>query len=368
MIRISPLMRCLRVRPRSLLVLTVVGIGAAAAWASSPELRSDNIPTVAKAQPTELPAVDPLLLRDVDPAQAQIINAQVPVASLPVVAAKPFSLATVSRADRAQALECLTSAIYFEAGSETADGQRAVAQVVLNRVRHSAFPSNICGVVFQGSTRATGCQFTFTCDGSLVRRPGLANWHRARKIAEDALAGSVFAPVGLATHYHATYVVPYWALSLAKTTLIGSHVFYRWPGSWGSAAAFQNRYAGREPDANRLKATSLAAELTTTSATLGATAIDDGIAVLSSPAEQLVAVEAKLITARARLGVRHPQMVALEKERRALAGTAHITPATQLKAIDARIASARSSLGARHPEILELQRKRATLIGVPRKS
>ncbi|WP_398286925.1 cell wall hydrolase [Sphingomonas daechungensis] len=69
----------------------------------------------------------------------------------------------------------MTSAVYYEAGQESLDGQRAVAQVVLNRVRHPAFPANVCGVVYEGSTRATGCQFTFTCDGSLMRGRSLVH-------------------------------------------------------------------------------------------------------------------------------------------------------------------------------------------------
>ena len=97
-------------------------------------------------------------------------TAAIPIADLPNPAAQPFTLRGADEAARARALECLTSAVYYEAGNESADGQQAVAQVVLNRVRHPAFPSSVCGVVYQGSTRATGCQFTFTCDGSLARR------------------------------------------------------------------------------------------------------------------------------------------------------------------------------------------------------
>ena len=87
-----------------------------------------------------------------------------------VVAAKPFSLVGIGTNDRARALECLTAAIYYEAASESDDGQRAVAQVVLNRVRHPAFPGTVCGTVYQGSERA-GCQFSFACDGAMARAP-----------------------------------------------------------------------------------------------------------------------------------------------------------------------------------------------------
>lgn len=142
------------------------------------------------------------------------------------------------------ALDCLTSAVYYEAAGEGEQGQRAVAQVVLNRVRHPAFPSNVCDVVYQGSERQTGCQFTFTCDGSLARRPSRAGWDRARKIASEALRGSVEPSVGMATHYHANWVVPYWASELDKIAAVGAHIFYRWSGYWGRRQAFTQRYDG----------------------------------------------------------------------------------------------------------------------------
>ncbi len=126
-------------------------------------------------------------------------------------------------------------AVYYEAANQDDAGQEAVAQVVLNRVRHPAFPASICGVVFQGSERRTGCQFTFTCDGSLFRRADPQLWGRARRVAESALDGSVFQPVGLATHYHADYVVPYWASSLEKNAQVGAHIFLSLAGRVGQA-------------------------------------------------------------------------------------------------------------------------------------
>lgn len=156
--------------------------------------------------------------------------------------------------DNARAQQCMTQAIYYEAASESDAGQRAVAQVVLNRVAHSAWPSTVCGVVFQGSNRSTGCQFSFTCDGSLARRPSRGGWERAGRIARQALAGSVYAPVGLSTHYHTLAVSPYWAPSLSRTTVIGAHVFYRLPGAAGGTAAFATNYAGGEPTPGRTNA------------------------------------------------------------------------------------------------------------------
>jgi spore germination cell wall hydrolase CwlJ-like protein len=193
------------------------------------------------------PKAEPLRFRPVPPQDAVAINAAVPVSNLANPSARPFAVAFGTDADRSRAVECLTAAVYYEAAIEPLDGQRAVAQVVLNRVRHPAYPRSVCGVVYQGSERSTGCQFTFTCDGSLRRTPSAAGWARARKVAEEALAGKVFAPVGWATHYHTNWVVPYWSSSLVKAANVGSHIFYRWTGGWGRPAAFGRSPSSAEP-------------------------------------------------------------------------------------------------------------------------
>ena len=161
--------------------------------------------------------------------------------------AAPFAMTHASATDRGRALQCLTSAIYHEAASEPDAGQRAVAQVILNRVRHPVFPATVCGVVFQGSER-TGCQFSFACDGSLERgMPAGAVWTRALRVAAAALNGRVEPAVGLATHYHTYAVTPSWNRQLVMTAAIGAHFFHRWQGWWGTPAAFRQSYAGGEP-------------------------------------------------------------------------------------------------------------------------
>jgi hypothetical protein len=149
--------------------------------------------------------------------------------------------------DNRRALQCLTSAIYYEAGLEPDAGQRAVAQVVLNRVRHPSYPRTVCGVIFQGSERSTGCQFSYTCDGSLRRTPSKYHWNRAKKVAALALGGKIASPVGTATHYHTTEIYPYWAPSLRFLGTIGAHRFYSWKGTAGRASAFSQNYRGGEP-------------------------------------------------------------------------------------------------------------------------
>lgn len=160
---------------------------------------------------------------------------------------RPFVLATANSAERNQAVECLADAVYYEAGFEPVEGQRAVAQVILNRVRDPNFPRSVCGVVFQGFKRDNGCQFSFVCDGSMKRRPPKATQEReARVVAEQALNGYVEKEVGTATHYHTDWVHPYWAPRLQKITQIGDHIFYRWPGRPGEPKAFKAAYAGGE--------------------------------------------------------------------------------------------------------------------------
>jgi spore germination cell wall hydrolase CwlJ-like protein len=174
------------------------------------------------------------------------LNDAIPFSTGPIPAATPFTLTAAAEPDRDRAVGCLARAIYYEAGGDTIDDQRAVAQVVLNRVRHPLFPKTVCGVVLQGSQLRTGCQFTFTCDGSMSRAPEPRAWARAQALASDALNGAVYAPVGYATHFHTPWVAPYWAPTLEKVAQVGGHLFYRWPGGAGAPRAFTARYAGGE--------------------------------------------------------------------------------------------------------------------------
>jgi Cell Wall Hydrolase len=165
-------------------------------------------------------------------------------------AAAPFS-APRDPQSYARALQCLTETIYYEARGESEDGQRAVAQVVLNRVRHPAYPNSICGVVYQGSERRTGCQFSFTCiAGVMGPITDATSWERARRLASAALHGYVFRPVGLALNYHTTAIHPRWGDSLVRQTVIGAHIFYRRPDS-GSVEAFSQMASIREPSGGR---------------------------------------------------------------------------------------------------------------------
>lgn len=136
---------------------------------------------------------------------------------------------SLSADEIARERKCLAQAIYFEARSEGAMGKLAVAEVVLTRVEDRRYPGTICGVVFQGSHLATGCQFSWTCDGLSDRPAENRAWKRSKALAAYVMLDVQWERItGDATHYHANYVSPYWAPTLEKTTQVGKHIFYRW--------------------------------------------------------------------------------------------------------------------------------------------
>lgn len=141
-----------------------------------------------------------------------------------------------SRSATRRDLECLTAAVYYEARGESAAGQAAVAQVIINRVADPRFPKSVCAVVYQGAG-GRGCQFSFACDGVIDHGRGGAAWTQARRVAERALSGFVMDEVGNATHFHATRVSPNWGAGLRQVAQIGLHVFYRSARSGGTYAA-----------------------------------------------------------------------------------------------------------------------------------
>jgi spore germination cell wall hydrolase CwlJ-like protein len=203
-----------------------------------------------------IPLVAPVELAPVPRDDAREANARIPFVTRNLADARPFRFGGAPE-DFQRARDCLAAAVLYEAGDDD-KGQRAVAQVVLNRARHPAFPKSVCGVVFQGSERTTGCQFTFTCDGALMRRYSDLAWLRAQSVAMAALTGAVDRSVGLATHYHTDWVRPYWSDSLEKIAAVDTHLFFRWPGFWGTPGAFRSGAGGGEPAIPKLAALSAA--------------------------------------------------------------------------------------------------------------
>lgn len=254
-----PRLRGKRLVGRGLLVLLLAPLLGSAVRAPGPAPAGFAAPLAVAAGstvPARLapPAPEPLTFANLAPEDARLINMRIPFTSS-VGAIAPGFVLRGTPASRARAVDCLASAMWYEAG-ESDLGQRAVAQVVLNRVRHPAFPKTVCGVVFQGSERTTGCQFTFTCDGALARRPSAGGLALARARAEIMLHGGTVPQVGLATHYHTDWVHPVWSGEMDKLARVDTHLFFRWHGGWGQAPAYRQPYAADEPEIAKLAAIS----------------------------------------------------------------------------------------------------------------
>ena len=125
---------------------------------------------------------------------------------------------------------CLATAVYFEARSESMVGQLAVAMVILNRVKASSSHSSLCGVVYRGASHLNACQFSFACDGKPDIVDDARAWRAAHDVTVLALANDrndrPLQILATATNYHADYVDPYWSKSLNRLTKIGRHIFY----------------------------------------------------------------------------------------------------------------------------------------------
>jgi spore germination cell wall hydrolase CwlJ-like protein len=138
-------------------------------------------------------------------------------------------------AANARDLECLTEAVYFESRGQPLAGQQAVAQVVLNRTRHPAYPKSVCAVTYQGRERRS-CQFSYACHPRAMRRES-SDYRIAREVAEAALNGSMRDVVGTAVSFHATRVRPGWG-GMIRVSTIGDHVFYKFAGAKGASSTF----------------------------------------------------------------------------------------------------------------------------------
>jgi spore germination cell wall hydrolase CwlJ-like protein len=164
---------------------------------------------------------------------------------------KPNYAALIDPKDSARQMRCLAEAIYFESRSEPEEGQAAVAQVVLNRVRSGIYPTTVCGVVYQDRNRPFACQFTFACEGKSLRIEEPGPWAVATRIAEAVVSGANYNPkVGEAVNYHANYVAPFWVGYLTRVDRIGAHIFYAMREGVNWAPGALNGRGDRPPLAN----------------------------------------------------------------------------------------------------------------------
>ena len=150
-----------------------------------------------------------------------------PADALTTVRTTPFG--TPGLANDESELLCLAQAIYFEARGEPELGQRAVGQVILNRVASPRYPDTICGVVHQNAHLHNRCQFSYVCDGKPEIITEKARWQEILSLARGLFAcRDPFAAkdtLWTSTHYHADYVSPTWAKALRLTGRVGSHIF-----------------------------------------------------------------------------------------------------------------------------------------------
>ncbi|MEP3051006.1 MAG: cell wall hydrolase [Erythrobacter sp.] len=235
------------------LSLKALGLFAVLALSASPSLYpkgAQNAATLAQIEPSLRTALSEMSTGQDQELMVAGVSAQSRNESIPLAAGMHRGLAAYNpiaegSSQYSTALKCLTEAVYYEAANEATKGKQAVAQVVINRMRHPAYPNSVCGVVYQGVNDRV-CQFSFTCDGALLRSPLRRQWQESRIVAQQALAGKQLADVGTATHYHADYVVPRWAFTLSKLEVIGTHIFYRFPGRAGEPRAFAAQWTRSE--------------------------------------------------------------------------------------------------------------------------
>ena len=184
-------------------------------------------PAAADATPLAIAAV-PVSPKAAAAAQGSLIAKADPLKPDPSKLVRSRFAGIVTPANIQRELKCLAEAVYFEARSEPESGQAAVAQVVLNRAMSGLYPSSVCGVVYQNRHRYLACQFTFACEGKSLRITEPDHWRVATRVARAVFDGKTYLDgVGSATHYHATYVRPYWAKRLRRMDKIGQHVFYK---------------------------------------------------------------------------------------------------------------------------------------------
>ncbi len=143
---------------------------------------------------------------------------------------KSETVETVYRSYKAE-IECLATAIYFEARGEPQSGQRAVARVILNRVDSRYYPGSVCDVVYQNAHMKNACQFSFACDDlpETINEPNAFRVALQLAVETYRCDGECRSKRGLfarSTHYHADYVNPSWSAALERTGKVGRHIFY----------------------------------------------------------------------------------------------------------------------------------------------
>ena len=228
-------------KPQQALFVAAEPAKAEIALASAPSVSSPPAAPSPSATPEpgllKLASLTPATMPQAEPEAPPIpLPAKLAVLPRPAPPMSPAQHLNLVGKDRARAEKCLAEAIYFEARNQPYRGQVAVAQVVINRVFSGIYPRDVCGVIYQNAHRRLACQFTFACDGQPESVTEWRPWRRAQHIAQKTLDGKLYVQaVGTATHYHATYVHPYWVREMRRYSREGIHLFYR-PRAWGNGS------------------------------------------------------------------------------------------------------------------------------------
>ena len=193
---------------------------------------ASGTPMAINSHTDQIPALRPSIVHEIARTSVLTHAARPAPQNMIVVPAPTARALAMLKAEAAEVVmqeNCLAQAIYFEARGESIEGQKAVAEVILNRTHHANYPRTICGVVFQGSSLDHGCQFSFTCDGELDRAKSPGAWASARRLAMRILSGRVQLGnmTGGAIAFHAADVTPDWSDGMSQTVQIGNHIFYR---------------------------------------------------------------------------------------------------------------------------------------------
>ena len=133
------------------------------------------------------------------------------------------------------AVLCMATNLYHEARGDGLASQIAVAQSVINRVKDPRYPDNVCDVVHQAQyytkekkvPKRNKCQYSWYCDGKSDVPQNTKVMGEMIELAKTLLKDPHLDITEGSTHYHTTFITPYWASKMEYVTTIGSHKFYR---------------------------------------------------------------------------------------------------------------------------------------------
>ena len=148
---------------------------------------------------------------------------------------KPIEEPKVAKVVDPKQLTCMAKNIFYEAGSESLNGQAAVARVVMNRISHG-FGKDPCAVIYQSlyvdkliddeMQKVKLCQFSWVCEGKGDPNIHSTRYKQAEQVAYDVLAYDAYTDVvpKSALFFHNLTVDPLWPYK--QVAKIGNHIFY----------------------------------------------------------------------------------------------------------------------------------------------